>query len=87
MARSTGPIITAGAITTANRVILHREPVDWRVVTATGLTAGIFALIEKSAPELAVGIAWIGLLTVLLVRTDPKVPSPTESFVTWWNEP
>lgn len=87
MARSTGPILTAGAITVANRVVLQGQPVDWRVVSATGLTAGALALVEKGLPELAVGIAWIGLVTVLLVRTDPKVPAPAETFVVWWNKP
>jgi len=86
MARSTGPIIAAGAVTVGNRVVLHQQPVDWRVVSATALTAGIMALLERPLPELAVGVSWIALATVLLVRVDPKTPSPAESFVDWWNK-
>jgi hypothetical protein len=87
MARSTGPVLAAGTITVANRVILHQEPVDWRIVTATGLTAAALALMEKGLPELAVGLSWMALLTILIARVDPKVPSPAESFVEWWNKP
>lgn len=87
MARSTGPILAAGAITVGNRVILHQQPVDWRVVSATGLTAAAFALVEKGVPQLAVGLSWIALVTVLLTRIDPKVPSPAESFAEWWAKP
>lgn len=85
MAKSTGPILAAGAITLGNKVILHNQPVDWRVISATGLTAAMLALTERGIPELAIGLSWIALLTVLLTRVDPRVPSPAESFVSWWN--
>jgi hypothetical protein len=86
MARSTGPILAAGAITVTNRVVFNEQPVDWRVISATGLTAIAFALLEKATPELAVGLSWIALATVLLTRVDPTVPSPAESFVKWYNK-
>lgn len=85
MARSTGPILAAGGITLANRTIFHQQPVDWRVISATGLSAGMLALLEKGVPELAVGLSWIALLTVLLTRVDPRVPAPVEGFISWWN--
>lgn len=86
MARSTGPILAMGAVTLANESIIHGQPVDWRVPVATGLTAAAAALMEKAWPQGVVIIAWTGLLTVLLTRTSPKVPSPTESLVAWWQE-
>lgn len=82
--RSTGPILAVGAVTIANQSIFHDEPLDMRVPIATGIAAGIFALIEKAAPEIAVSLAWVALVSVLFVRLKPNVPSPTESFVTWW---
>ena len=79
MARSTGPILAVGAITMANRTLLHGKPVDWRIPVATVAAAGVLSLVERVSPTLAVGIAWISLATILLARVDPKVPSPTES--------
>lgn len=82
--RSTGPILAIGAITVANQSLIHDEPIDWRIPIATGLAAGVFALAEKAVPDLAVGIAWVALATVLLARVKPGVPSPTESLLKWW---
>lgn len=84
MARSTGPILAIGGITIANQTLLNGQPLDWRVVVATGGAALLFGLVEKASPELAVGLAYIGLVTVLLVRVDPKTPSPAESALKWW---
>lgn len=84
MARSTGPILAMGGITIANQTLLNGQPLDWRVVIATGGAAMVFALVEKASPELAVGLAYIGLVTILLARVDPKVPSPAESALKWW---
>jgi hypothetical protein len=86
VARSTAPILAAGGITVANRVVFHQQPVDWRVVTATGLTAAMLALVETASPELALGLAWVALATILLTRVDPNVPSPTESLLEWWEK-
>ncbi len=86
MARSTGPILAIGAITMVNNNIFHREPVDLRVPIATGIAAGAFALFEKGWEEGAVFLSYLALLTILMTRTTPNVPSPTESFVAWWNE-
>lgn len=83
MADSTGPIIAVGAITLANRSLLNRQPIDWRVPIATGIAAGFFALLEKGFHDGAVAFAWLSLVTVLFVRLDPKVPAPTESLVKW----
>jgi hypothetical protein len=86
MSRTIGPILATGAITIANQTVFHDKPMDWRVPIATGLAAVGFSLIERPAPELAVILAWTTFLTVLLTRTDPKVPSPVESAVEWWKK-
>jgi hypothetical protein len=84
MAASTGPVLALGAITMINDNVFHDQPFDWKIPIATGLLAGVLALVEHASPALATGLVWVGLATVLLTRTNPNVPSPTESFVTWW---
>lgn len=84
MARSTGPVLTIGAITLANDVLLNDQPFDWRVPIAAGFAAALFALVEKASPELAVGLAYVSLVTLLFTRTNPRVPSPAESLLKWW---
>jgi hypothetical protein len=84
MARTTGPILAVGAVTVANQSVVNGRPVDLRVVAATGLAAAAFALAEHAWEKGAVALAWMSLVTVLFTRID-GVPSPTESFVRWWN--
>lgn len=84
MARSTGPILAIGGITIANQTLLNNQPLDWRVAVATGGAAMLFSLVEKAMPEVAVGLAYIGLVTILFARVNPKVPSPAESALAWW---
>lgn len=86
MARSTMPILAVGGITLLNQTILNGQELDWRVPVATAFAAGAFSLIEKPLPTLAVGVAWIALLTVLLARVDPKTPAPVETLLKAWNQ-
>jgi hypothetical protein len=69
MAASTGPVVAAGAITYANQVLGNGKPWDSGliIVVGTGLAAGFLALLEHASPELAAGIAWIALITSLLI--------------------
>lgn len=85
--QSTGPVLAAGAVTLFNDVIIHQKSVtqDSRVIVSTAIAAGGLALLEHVSEPLASGIAWIALVTVLLVRVDPKTPAPLESFASWWN--
>ena len=83
--RTTGPILAIGGITLANQSIVHTQPVSWRVPVATGLAAGIFALLEKAWGDGAVALAYLALASILFTRIDKSVPSPVESFVGWWN--
>ena len=86
MSRTIGPILATGAVTIANQTVFNGKPMDWRVPIATGLAAIGFNLFERVAPELAVVLAWTTFLTVMLSRTDPNVPSPVESAVSWWKK-
>lgn len=83
MARSTGPMLAVGAITWANQNLLEDHASfdltkTARVAVATGLGVGVLSIVEKGAPELAVGLAYALLVTVLLVRTDRNTPTPLE---------
>jgi hypothetical protein len=88
MTRSTGPILVAGALTWANQTILadDREMGDIftttvRIGVATGLLAGLFFGIEKVSPNIAVALAYTGLVTTLFVRINGK-PTPLERLLT-----
>jgi hypothetical protein len=89
MSASTGPVVAAGAIVVGNAVIIHNQTIasQSRVIISTGIVAGGLFLAEQVAPQAARAFAWLILLTVLLVRAEPNVPSPAESFATWWGVP
>lgn len=91
MARSTGPMLTAGAITWANAYLLADRPTPLfegtvKVAVATGITAAVLSGIEHIAPDFAVALSWAAIVTVLFVRVpikDPKnpgrsIPTPIE---------
>jgi len=84
MARSTGPIIAIGGITLANQTLLNGKPFDWRIVVATGLAAAAMALVEKGNEDIALGVSYVALATILFARTSPGVPAPVESALKWW---
>lgn len=84
MARSTGPVLAIGAITAANEVLFAplagsgHVHFNWRIVPAVaGLALGLAAL-ERIAPDFAVGLAWLGVLTVLVVPVG-NAPTPVEN--------
>lgn len=82
--RTTGPVLAIGGITLANNVLFNGKEFDWRVPVATGIAAGAFALAEKAWPDGATALAWMALVTILITRVDPKVPSPVETLNNWW---
>lgn len=86
MSQSTGPILAVGGITIANKTLLNGQPMDWKIVIATGLTAGMFALGDKAWPELSKGLAYLALISVLFVRLDKNTPAPVESLAKWIKE-
>ena len=67
MARSTGPVLATGTITFLNQWIGNGKSPDFTILFATGIAAGGLYLFEKVSPELAVGIAWIALVTSFLI--------------------
>jgi hypothetical protein len=90
MGATTGPIVAAGAVTLGNMLILNRK--DWgppasRVVVGTAIAAAGFRLFEEALPSAATAMAWLALLSVLLVRVDPATPSPLETLQVWYTQP
>lgn len=83
MAKTTGPVLAIGGITLANQTLLNNKPFDWKIAIATGVSAGLFALLERGWEQGAVALAWLALVTILLVRLDPKTPAPLESLNKW----
>jgi hypothetical protein len=86
MAASTGPVLAIGALTIANRTVFNGEPMDWKVPIGTAMAAVLFAGMERAVGRSAVWLAYLALVTVTFARTDPSVPSPAESALTWFNE-
>lgn len=85
MAETTAPILAIGAITMVNRSVFHDEPWDWRIPIATVVSIGLFAALEKPLPKMATALAWLAVAGVVLGRVDPKVPSPAESALQWFD--
>ena len=85
MSRSLGPVIAMTGVVLFNDVIVHNLDIqrEMRVVVAGGVVALTLGLVESASPDLGVGLAWLGLITVLLVRTKPTVPAPLESIASW----
>lgn len=86
MSDSIGPVIATGIVTIVNENIFHDQPWSWKVPVGTALASVGFALAERVWPKGTIIVAWTTLITVLLSRTSPDVPSPTESALTWWNK-
>jgi hypothetical protein len=80
MAQSTGPVLAVGAISFANEWVLNKQPPDFRILLGTAIAAAGLALFEHVSKELATGIAWIALVTVLFTRQKGK-PSPAENLL------
>lgn len=86
MARSTGVMLAVGAITLANEMVAApvasggtiKTDVNWRIVPATLIGAALLGGLEKISPKLAVGLAYIALITVLFARIG-RAPAPIEN--------
>lgn len=86
MAATTGPVLAIGALTLANRTVFNDEPMDWKVPIGTAIAALMFAGAERAIGRTAVHLAYLALTATVFVRVDPKVPSPAESALKWFNE-
>jgi hypothetical protein len=80
VAKSTGPILLVGGISFTNEWVFNHQPPNFKILLATGVAAGGLALFEHVSSELATGIAWIALVTVLLTRFGGK-PSPADNLL------
>jgi len=87
MGQTTGIVLALGGITLANEVIFApivtggsiTSSFNWRIIPGTlGLALALNAL-EHLSPGFAVGIAWLALLTALVVPFG-KAPSPVENI-------
>lgn len=88
MAKSTGIIIAVGAISFANEVFFTNStpskiPAEaFKIPVATAIAALLLDGLEHVSQPLAVGIAWIALITVTLTRVGGK-PSPAENLLNY----
>lgn len=84
MARSTAPILlTGGATLLAD--YMQGQGVKWNVALATGIAAGVFALIEKADPPLVAGLAWVAFIGSMVAPRAGGKP-PIEVFLTQWQK-
>ena len=89
MAESTGIVLAAGGITLANEAVFApiasggkiTENFNWRIIPATAGAALALAGLEKIAPKFAVGIAYLALATVFIVRVG-NAPTPLDNALT-----
>jgi hypothetical protein len=79
MAQSTGIILAVGAISFGNQLFANHD-LDFKIPVATAIAAVLLAGFEHASPPLAVGIAWIALVTISLTRVNGK-PSPAENLI------
>jgi hypothetical protein len=85
MADTTGPIVLAGGLTVISDY-MQDQGWQWRTVLATGLAAGVLALIEQANKGLAVALAWLALITSLLTPRKNGSQPPVQTFLREWNK-
>lgn len=86
MAKSTGIILAVGGITFANELLFApiasggtvKTNLNWRLIPATLIGAAALAALEQVSQQLAVGVAYIALVTVLFARLG-NAPAPVEN--------
>ncbi len=90
MAKSTGIVLVVGGISFANQVVF--APLSgggdiktdlasaWRIPVATLVAAAALGGLEQISPKLAVGLAYISLVTVLFARLG-SAPAPVENLL------
>lgn len=76
-------MLAVGGITLLNQSLLAPKPteIDFRIIPATAVAVAGLALLERLSEGLAVGIAYVALVTVLFARLDPKSGSPAENLI------
>jgi len=86
MAASTTPILVAGGVTVANRLVFQAGSMDWKIPIATGFAVLAFAGLEASPGigKAVVGIAWIAALTAMALP-GPNGKSFLDNVNNWIN--
>lgn len=84
MAGSTAPILLTGG-TTMLADYIQGQGVKWTVALATGIAAGVFALLEKADPQFVTGLAWIAFVGSMVAPRKSGSP-PIEVFLNQWNK-
>lgn len=84
MARSTAVVLATGAMTLANEAIFapmagQTVTVNWRIVPATAALAVALGALEHLAPEFAVGLAWLALVSALFIPVG-NAPTPIDNL-------
>jgi len=77
-------VLATGALTLANEAVFapmagQTVAVNWRIVPATAGLAIALGALEHLAPEFAVGLAWLALVTALFVPLG-KAPTPLDNL-------
>ena len=65
MAQSTGIILAAGGISFVNEWLLEKKSPDFKIPLATCIAALMLSGAEHISQPIAVGVAWIALITVI----------------------
>jgi hypothetical protein len=82
MAKSTMPIVIVGSLTILDNQVIDNKP--WAdalpVVVMTGALAAVLAGVEQLSPKFAVGLAWIAVVTRLLIGGDKSVVAKFTKF-------
>lgn len=88
MAASTGILLTMGAIGAGNEWLHGHGDAAVKMSVATLAVSVVFAGIEQlpGARPFAVGVAVIGLVSVLLGNVTPGVPSPAAQILDFINQ-
>ena len=87
MAKSTGVVLVVGAISFANEAVFApiatggsiRSDWNWRIIPATAIAAALLGGLEQISPKLALGLAYISLITVMFARLG-NAPAPVENI-------
>jgi hypothetical protein len=80
MAESTGPMLAVTAISFTNQW-LGNQRFEISILVAGGVATAFLAGVEKipGAAPLAVGIAWVALVTLMFTRLNGQ-PSPIDNL-------
>lgn len=73
MPTAAGIIIATGAMTLANGALSKNQPlstvadkINWKIIPATAIAAGIFYGLEEAFGKAAVGLAWLAFFTAAI---------------------